>query len=65
MTYKNNKKKHHSRTRFHDTIKKRAILIAKLRTAAYKSKLIKFKLDENPLQYRVYFIYFINSLKKN
>ena len=34
----------------------------KFLTASYKSKIIKFKLDEDPLQCRIYFINFIESL---
>ena len=30
---------------------------------AYKSKIIKFKLDEDPLQRRIYFLTFVESLK--
>ena len=30
--------------------------------AAYKSKITRFKLDENPLQRRIYFLTFIGSL---
>ena len=37
-------------------------LTAKLLTTAYKSKIIKFKLDEDPLQRRIYFLTFIDSL---
>ena len=36
-------------------------LTAKLLTTAYKSKIIRFKLDENPLQRRIYFLTFIDS----
>ena len=34
----------------------------KLLTTAFKSKMIIFKLDEDPLQRRIYFITFIDSL---
>ena len=34
----------------------------KLLTTAYKSKIIKFKLDEDPIQRRIYFLAFIDSL---
>ena len=37
--------------------------MAKLLKTAYKSKIIKFKLDEDPLQCRIYFIAFIESLE--
>ena len=44
-------------------MKKRAKLIAKLLTAAYKSKVVRFKLDKDPLNFRVYFLSLLNSLK--
>ena len=31
-------------------------------TKAYKSKIIRFKMDEDPLQRRIYFLTFIESL---
>ena len=34
----------------------------KLLTTAFKSKMIRFKLDEDPLQRRIYFLTFIDSL---
>ena len=39
-----------------------ATLTAKLLTTAYKLKIIKFKMDEDPLQRRIYFLTFIDSL---
>ena len=36
-------------------------LTAKLLTTAFKSKMIRFKLDEDPLQRRIYFLTFIDS----
>ena len=33
-----------------------------LLTTAYKSKIIRFKMDEDPLQCRIYFLTFIDSL---
>ena len=39
-----------------------ANLTAKLLTTAYKSKIIGFKMDEDPLQRRIYFLTFIDSL---
>ena len=39
-----------------DPIKLCAHLTAKLLTTAYKSKIVKFKLDEDPLQRRIYFL---------
>ena len=51
-----NNKKHQKE----DPIKLGATLTAKLPTAAYKSKIIKFKMDEDPLQRRIYFLTFID-----
>ena len=39
-----------------------ATLTAKFLTTAYKYKIIKFKLDEDPLQRWIYFLAFIDSL---
>ena len=36
--------------------------MANLLTKAYKSKIIKFKLDEDLLQRRIYFLTFVESL---
>ena len=57
------KKKLQSKMRFNDSIKNCADLTAKLLTGSYKSKVINFTLDEDPLQRRVYFPSFVNSLK--
>ena len=38
-------------------------LTEKLLTASYESKIIKFKLDEDPLQSRICFLIFIESLE--
>ena len=53
------KKKSHKKT---DPIKLCARLTAKLITTAYKSNIIRFKLDEDPLQRRIYFLVFVESL---
>ena len=45
-----------------DPIKLCATLTEKLLTIAYKSKIIRFKMDEDPLQCRIYFLTFIDSL---
>ena len=45
-----------------DPIRLCATLTAKLLTTAYKFKIIRFKLDEDPLQRRIYFLTFIGSL---
>ena len=39
-----------------------ATLTEKLLTTAYKSKIIRFKMDEDLLQRRIYFLTFIDSL---
>ena len=39
-----------------------APLTAKLLTTAFKSNIIRFKMDEDPLQRRIYFFAFIDSL---
>ena len=35
----------------------------KLLTTAYKSKIIRFKIDGDPLQRRIYFLAFVESLE--
>ena len=45
-----------------DQIRLCATLTAKLLTSAFKSKMIRFKLDEGPIQRRIYFLTFIDSL---
>ena len=45
-----------------DPIRLCATLTAKLLMTAFKSKVIRFKLDEDPLQRRIYFLTFIDSL---
>ena len=45
-----------------DLIRLCAILTGKLLTTAYRSKIIRFKMDEDPLQRRIYFLTFIDSL---
>ena len=50
--------------RLDDPIKKCAKVTSKLLTIVYKSKFTKFKLDEDPLQRRGYFLSFMNSLSK-
>ena len=53
------KKKH----RKQDPIKLYATLTAKLLTTAYKLNIIRFKMDEDPLQRRIYFLPFLESLE--
>ena len=45
-----------------DPIKQCATLTEKFLTTAYKSKIIRFKMDEDPLERRIYFLTFIDSL---
>ena len=45
-----------------DLIRLCATLTEKLLTRAFKSKMIRFKLDEDPLQRRIYFLTSIDSL---
>ena len=45
-----------------DPIRLCATLTDELLTTAFKSKMIGFKLDEDPLQRRIYFLTFIDSL---
>ena len=54
------KKKRH---RKNNTIKLCASLTAKLLTTSYKSKIIRFKMDEDPLQCWIYFLTFVESLE--
>ena len=56
-------KKHQVESSNTNPIKKCAKLIDKLLKAAYNYKVENFKLSEDPLQSRVYFLTFINSLK--
>ena len=44
-------------------IKLCANLTAKLLTTVYKSKIIRFEMDEDPLQPRIYFLTFVKSLE--
>ena len=46
-----------------DTIKLCARLTEKLLTTEYKSKIIRFKMDEDPLQCRIHFLTFVESLE--
>ena len=52
----------HTKNRKEDPIQLCVNLTAKLLTTAFKSKIIRFKLDEDPLQRRIYFLTFIDSL---
>ena len=55
---KRNNKKHRKK----DPIKLCATLTAKVLTTAYKSKIIRFKLGEDPLQRQIYFLTFVELL---
>ena len=44
-------------------IKQCATLTEKLLTTAYMSKIIRFKMDQDPLQRRIYFLTFVESLE--
>ena len=56
-----NKKKSYMKN---DPIKLCAKLTANLLMIAYKSKIIKLKLDEDPIHRQIYFLTFIESLEK-
>ena len=56
------KRRKDKKHRKEDLIRLCATLTAKLLTTAFKSKMIRFKLDEDPLQRRIYFLTFIDSL---
>ena len=53
-----NNKKHRKK----DPIRLCATLTEKLMTTAYKSKIIRFKMDEDPLQRRIYLLTFIDLI---
>ena len=57
---KQQKKKSHQKT---NLIKLCALLTAKLLTTAYKSNIIRFKLDEDLIQRRIYLLAFVESLE--
>ena len=56
------KEKKYQKRKKQDPIKLCAKLIAKLLTTAYKLKVLEFDLDKDPLQRRIYFLAFIESL---
>ena len=56
------KRRKDKKHRKEDPIRLCATLTAKLLTTAYKSKIIRFKMDEDPLQRRIYLLTFIDSL---
>ena len=56
------KRRKDKRLRKKDPIRLCATLTAKFLTTGYKSKVIRFKMDEDPLQRLIYFLTFIDSL---
>ena len=56
------KRRKNKKHRKEDPIKLCATLTAKLLMTAYTLKIIRFKIDENPIQRRIYFLTFIDSL---
>ena len=56
------KRRKNKKHRKKDPIKLCTTLTEKLLTTEYKSKIIRFKMDEDPLQRRIYFLTFIDSL---
>ena len=56
------KQRNNMKHRKKDPIRLCATLTAKFLTTAYKSKIIKFKMDEDLLQRQIYFLTFIDSL---
>ena len=57
------KRRKNKKHREKDLIKQCATLTPKLLTTAYKSKIIRFKMGEDPLQSRIYFLTFVESLE--
>ena len=62
-SYYRRKQRKNKSDRKKDPIKLCSRLTSKLLTATYKSKIIRFKLDEDPLQHRIYFLTFVESLE--
>ena len=62
IDYKSKRRDKKKIYRERNPIKLCAKLTAKLLTTGYKSKIITFKLDEDPLQHRIYFLTFLESL---
>ena len=60
---KKNKNKSQSKNLFNDPIKKCKNVTFKILKYVYNLKVIKFKLDEDPLQRRFYYLYFLEYLK--
>ena len=62
-SYYRRKQKKRKSDREKDPIKLFAHLTAKFLVTAYISKIIRFKQDEDPLQCRIYFLAFVESLE--
>ena len=56
------KRRKDKKLRKKDPIRLCATLMVKFLTTAYKSTVIRFKMDEDSLQHRIYFLTFIDSL---
>ena len=63
-SYYRRKRRKYKKHRKEDPIRLCSALTAKLLTTAYKSKIIRFKMDEDPLQRLIYFLTLIDSLDK-
>ena len=59
--YIRKRRKNNKSNRKNNPIKLCATLTAKLVITSYKSNIIKFKLDEYPLQHQIYFLSFVES----
>ena len=57
------KRRKNKKHRKKDLIKQCTTLTAKFLTKTYKSNIIRFKMDEDPLQRRIYFITFVESFE--
>ena len=56
------KRRKDNKPRKEDLIRLCTTLTVKLLMTSYKLKIIRFKMDEDPLQHRIYFLTFIDSL---
>ena len=57
------KRRKNNKHRKNDPIKKCTSLMEKMLMTAYKSKIIRFKMDEDPLQRQIYFLKFVEPLE--
>ena len=60
--YRRNRRKN-KKHRKNNPIKQCENLTAKFLTTAFKSTIIRFKIDEDPIQCRIYFLTFVESLE--